>query len=301
MRRHRTTARGVLLLAAALGLTAGGAYASPPAKRAASVPPLIFPVVGPATYTDDFGDARGRGRHEGNDIVAPRRSLAVAVERGKVKFWTTSGRAGCMLYLYGESGTTYLYIHLNNDLTSGNDNRGGCVPGVAFAKQLKSGGRVQAGQPVGYVGDSGDADGGVSHLHFELHPEDGAAVSPYPYLERAKKLLFAVEPGKAFTAALRGKVVSAYDGSLTLNVEQVRSWPGSVRVPKVNRNVELFVPPTTTVFNPLGAVIAAAQLAALKMGQPAVAWTAKAKATLAAQLGEPLAMATERVVLTPKR
>ena len=31
-----------------------------------------------------------------------------------------------MLYLYGRSGTTYLYIHLNNDLTAQNDNKGGC-------------------------------------------------------------------------------------------------------------------------------------------------------------------------------
>ena len=34
-----------------------------------------------------------------------------------------------MLYLYGDSGTTYLYIHLNNDLTMKNDNRGSCVAG----------------------------------------------------------------------------------------------------------------------------------------------------------------------------
>ena len=47
----------------------------------------------------------------------------VAVEDGKIKFWTTSARAGCMLYLYGASGTTYLYIHLNNDVTMANDNQ----------------------------------------------------------------------------------------------------------------------------------------------------------------------------------
>ena len=82
------------------------------------MPRLIFPVVGPVSYTDDFGDARGSGRHEGNDIMAAKKSLAVAVEAGTVKFWTTSWRAGCMLYLYGKSGTTYLYIHLNNDRTA---------------------------------------------------------------------------------------------------------------------------------------------------------------------------------------
>src|SRR5215203_6773630 len=174
----RTTARGLLLTAIALLLGAGVATASP----SPAVPRLVFPVLGTASYIDDFGDARGQGGHEGNDIMAPRRALALAAEAGTVKFWTTSSRAGCMLYLEGQSGTEYLYIHLNNDLTSGNDNQGKCAPGVAYAKGLKSGANVVAGEPIAYVGDSGDADGIHPHLHFEVHPNGGSAVSPFPYL-----------------------------------------------------------------------------------------------------------------------
>ena len=129
----------------------------------------------------------------------------MAVEAGTVKFWTTSSQAGCMLYLYGASGTTYLYIHLNNDLTLGNDNRGKCVAGVAYADNLKSGDRVQAGQPVGFVGDSGDANGIASHLHFEVHPRDGGAVDPFPYLKKATHLLMAAPP--AGTALLMANEV----------------------------------------------------------------------------------------------
>ncbi len=70
-----------------------------------------------------------QGSHEANDLVAPKRSLALAVEAGRVEYHTTSSRAGCMLYLNGESGTQYLYIHLNNDLTLENDNRGTLRPG----------------------------------------------------------------------------------------------------------------------------------------------------------------------------
>ena len=85
--------------------------------------------------------------------------------------------------------------------------------------------------------------------------------------------------------------------SLTLMVDRVQSWPGSVRVSDVKRAVELTVPPTTTIFDPLGALIAGARIAALKKGQSAVAWTEKAPASLEAALGEPGTLTTERLVL----
>ena len=55
----RTTARGLLLTVIALLLGAGAAAAS----TSAPVPRLVFPVLGTATYTDDFGDPRGQGGH----------------------------------------------------------------------------------------------------------------------------------------------------------------------------------------------------------------------------------------------
>jgi hypothetical protein len=104
MSRHRTTARGLLVLIP-LALATGAAVAGAGTKP---VPRLVFPVVGPVTYTDDFGAPRGRGVHEGNDLMAPRKALAVAAEAGPVKFHNTSRAAGCMLYLDGVSGTQYL-------------------------------------------------------------------------------------------------------------------------------------------------------------------------------------------------
>ena len=73
MLSHRTTARGVLLLAVTIGLTAAPVFAAP--KPAA---PIVFPVVGPVTYQDDFGQPRAGGPHQGNDILAPRKAIAVA-------------------------------------------------------------------------------------------------------------------------------------------------------------------------------------------------------------------------------
>ncbi len=299
MTPHRTTARGLLVLTV-IALTTGSAAARAlPEAGTAKVPQLVFPVVGKAVYFDDFGAPRGQGGHQGNDIMTTWRSPAVAAEAGTVKFHTTSARAGCMLYLYGASGTTYLYIHLNNDRTAKNDNTGKCVAGGSYWKGLKNGARVEAGQPIAYNGNSGDADQAGYHLHFEVHPGGRGAVSPFPYLRKAKKLLFAVQPGADFTAALRGSVVRA-DGverSLTLLVDRVQSWPGGLRVTDVKRQVRLSVPPEAVISNPIGALVASAQLAALKKGQTAIAWTARSQATLEAALGAPMTLTAERLDL----
>src|SRR5262245_56614988 len=94
----------VVLASAALAVPAG---ARPPAAASGVPAQLLFPVVGPVSFTDDFGDPRGQGGHPGNDILADRRAPVVAVEAGRIVFWTRSASAGCMLYLYGKSGTTY--------------------------------------------------------------------------------------------------------------------------------------------------------------------------------------------------
>ncbi len=280
----------------ALLLSAGAAAAA----SVAQVPTLVFPVLGDATYTNDFGEPRGQGRHEGNDLMAPKRALALAAEAGTVKLWTTSSRAGCMLYLEGESGTEYLYVHLNNDLTLENDNQGSCVPGVAYAKGLKSGAKVLAGEPIGFVGDSGDANGVSPHLHFEVHPNGGGAVSPYPYLRKAKRLLFAARPGTTFTLALTGTVVTAAGEDLQLSLDQVRSWPGGRKVKQSGQKVGVAVPETASlegIDSPTGLAFSALEL--LTKGLPITVWTEPAKVTLAAQAGAKGALAASRVVVKP--
>ena len=181
MLSHRTITPLLLLVAAAILTAAADARGGVPAR-------IDFPIVGHAHFADDFGNPRPGRKHQGNDIFARRRAPVVAVEAGTVEKWTRSASAGCMLYLHGRSGTTYQYVHLNNDLTRRNDNRGSCVDGVAYAPGLHDGLHVRAGELLGYVGDSGDANGLSPHLHFELHPGDGTAVSPYRWLRRARHL-----------------------------------------------------------------------------------------------------------------
>jgi hypothetical protein len=266
--------RVIPVLAAAVALASAGASA---AKN--GVPPLLFPVVGPVTYTNDFGQARAGGPHQGNDLVGAKRSAVVAVEEGTVEFWTTSASAGCMLYLHGASGTMYEYIHLNNDLTTGNDNKGKCVPGVSYASGLVDGQHVDAGQLIGYLGDSGDANGIAAHLHFEVHPKGGKAVAPFPYLQKAAQLLAPAPPlGRPFTLKLMGTIVDATPTELTLTVTSTASWPSHVKQTKLSRLVTL-----------------AATAPVVTVGQKVVVWTLPAPGTVEAISGAPGALTVDRL------
>jgi hypothetical protein len=294
MSSHRTTARGVLFLAAMLGLVAGTAAASTNGKPPAHI---IFPVVGQVQYTDDFGQPRSGGPHQGNDIMAAKKSPAVAAEAGKVKYWTSSASAGCMLYLYGQSGTTYYYIHLNNDRTMRNDNRGKCVRGTAYT--VKDGSRVVAGQQVGYVGDSGDANGAHPHLHFEVHPNGGKATDPYAYLQAAQRLLFAAKPGTPFSLTLTGTVVSATANELAVKVTTSHAYPSNLTLTKLNQTITLAVPEAALVqsVDANGVLRTMTSIALAQRDQKVVVWTQPAPATLKAQRGDPGALSAALVQL----
>jgi hypothetical protein len=270
------------------------------ASASAKKPPttIVFPVLGPTQYTDDFGEPRAGGAHQGIDIMAPKRALALAVEAGKVEFWSTSASAGCMLYLHGQSGTTYYYIHLNNDLTKRNDNRGKCVAGTSYAKGLKNGAKVVAGQVIGYVGDSGDADGLHPHLHFELHPSS-RAVDPYPWLKRAQHLLFAAKRGAPFTLELRGAVVLISPNAIQLKVSSVSAWPMRQRQSKLGRKLLVNVPSGATVQTvpKPGEQGKKTKLASAKQGQAVDLWTAVAPTTLKAERGDDLALSASLISL----
>jgi hypothetical protein len=176
-----------------IGLVLATTLSAPAAAHAATAA-LLFPVVGGASYVDDYGDARPQGRHQGNDLMAPKRTPVIAVASGVVRL-QHSGRGGYMLYLRNASHE-WLYIHLNNDVR-GNDGRGG--PKTAYARGLHSGTRVRAGQEIGYVGNSGDAEGGPAHLHFEEHSPNGRPHDPYQRLRAARIVLFSAVASKRST------------------------------------------------------------------------------------------------------
>ena len=262
-------------------------------------PPIVFPVVGMSRYGDTF-NSTPKGLLPGNDVVAGKKALVVAAESGQVKFSSRFKAAGCMLYLYGKSGTTYEYLHLNNDISSRNDNEGHCIAGTAYAPGLVSGQKVQAGQLLGFVGDSGVANGTQPHVHFEIH-RGGRAINPYPFLNRAQRPLFAVLPGPNFTVALEGKVVSKTTTTLTFAVKSLRAWPGGYKVGNVNRSVTISVPQETSIQigGPDLASRSSATLKSAAAGQAVSVRTAPATPTLPALLGKAGVLQASEIILAP--
>lgn len=140
---------------------ASGAAAGLPPE---ATPSFTCPVEGGAAFINSWGFPRSGGtrRHKGVDMFAPRGTRVVAVTDGTLKLRTVN-LGGIVAYVYGDDGNKYYYAHLD-----------GYVPDIT------SGQRVRKGQPIGYVGNSGNARYSSPHLHFEIRPGGGAAVNPYP-------------------------------------------------------------------------------------------------------------------------
>ena len=211
--------RIALLISIGLLLATGGA-------AAAATPPFgLFPVVGGAHYTDDFGDSRGSRTHEGNDLMSPCGTPAVAVVAGTVSL-DYGDRSGWMVTLTGKS-SWYRYIHMGvrGDARS------------AFAKGLRNGSTVKKGQVISYVGRTGDAASAPCHLHFELH-FGTRVVTPYRWLQAATILqpdpnnpAMMSAANSAVSLTIVGKIVWAASagtsGRLLIRARSIKASDGS--------------------------------------------------------------------------
>lgn len=131
---------------------------------------FVFPVGDPHHFVDTFGAPRMVGTeyehaHQGTDIFAPMGTDLYAVERGVITRVGTDVLGGTKLWLTGASGVRYYYAHLSG-----------------YAEGIVEGTLVEAGQLVGYVGNTGNARSTPPHVHFEVHPRQDFAVNPYPIL-----------------------------------------------------------------------------------------------------------------------
>ena len=126
----------------------------------------VFPVAGANRFGDDWLNSRGGGRvHQGIDIFAASGTPLVAVADGTLFRVGYNGLGGWRLWLRDGAGTTYYYAHLSS-----------------FSGAASEGARVARGTVIGFVGNSGDAQGTSAHLHFEIHPGGGGPVRPFPII-----------------------------------------------------------------------------------------------------------------------
>ncbi len=155
---------------------------APTRPRCNFVKQIEFPVVTNGEFLSSFGVPRDGGDrwHAGVDISAPTLTPVVAVADGTIKEVRDQPGDCCWVVIEHRDRWTSWYIHLTND-TPGTDDGDwvGIVPG------LQIGDEVVAGQAIGWVGDSGNAEPGEPHLHFELRNPGGEPIDPYPSLRAA--------------------------------------------------------------------------------------------------------------------
>lgn len=126
---------------------------APPAPSRLGQGGYAFPVYGEAvTIADDFGGPRQIGPHQGNDIFAPFGSPVLAVADGRLAKVGTLPVSGNRLWLITDAGDAFFYAHLSS-----------------FSPLAETGRRVKAGDVLGFVGNTGDAEPTPPHVHFEIH------------------------------------------------------------------------------------------------------------------------------------
>jgi murein DD-endopeptidase MepM/ murein hydrolase activator NlpD len=177
----------------------------------------VFPVYGPAVYGNTFGASRADTMwHHGDDIFAPLGSPILAVTDGTVFSVGWNRVGGNRLWLRDKRGDQFYYAHL-----------------AAFSPLAANGAQVRAGDVVGFVGDSGDAEGTPFHLHFEIHPAallflgyDGV-VDPTPFLDAWRRLQDIRFPsGTAWAPAQAPHSRAPVPGAILIQASDISSADG---------------------------------------------------------------------------
>ena len=149
-----------------------------PAPAVNGIYPMVFPLAGNNSYTDTWHAPRSGGQvHEGTDMLADKMVRVLAVADGHVG-WISD--TCCALRINHTDGWASMYIHLNNDTPGTDDGLG-----WGIADGIEEGTFVEAGEVIGWVGDSGNAEWANSHLHFELHAPGIGPIGSFTHLNAA--------------------------------------------------------------------------------------------------------------------
>jgi murein DD-endopeptidase MepM/ murein hydrolase activator NlpD len=121
--------------------------------ESSSLLPVPVEGISREQLRDTYNQSRSEGRtHHAIDIHAPRGTPVIAVVDGTIRKLHSGARGGLAIYLMDDDGRTrYYYAHLDG-----------------YAQGVYEGQRVQRGEVIGYVGDTGNASPGDYHLHFSV-------------------------------------------------------------------------------------------------------------------------------------
>ncbi len=147
-------------------------------------------------WTDTWGAPRSGGRsHIGVDIMGDRMIPLVAANDSVVTWGEFDNAGGNIVRLRDDAGWEYQYIHINNDTPGTDDGQASCRQAFAAkicetlsGHRIQKGLRFEAGEFIGFLGDSGNAEWTAPHLHFEIYQPSGSgvtAVNPTPYTDAA--------------------------------------------------------------------------------------------------------------------
>ncbi len=217
---RRSALIGAVLAAGSLAVSCVPASSGAPTGGASVADPsgFVFPLERTVPLSDTFGAPRSGGRtHQGQDLMAPKMTRVVAVVSGTITQirHSNAGNAGNQIRLTGDDGWNYYYIHLNNDTPGTDDGRSRFDQ--AFVDGLRVGQRVLAGEPIGYVGDSGNAESTAPHLHLEAHAPGVGIVNNFAQLKAAPVAVRDTTASRPF-----GALDSA--GAVAPNTIRVQGW-----------------------------------------------------------------------------
>ena len=130
------------------------------ATRAARAHGWQMPLRDSGTKTSGFGFRWGR-LHAGEDFAVSVGTDLVSMSTGTVVFAGQESGFGNLVKIRYWDGTVSYYAHMSRISAS-------------------TGQSVAPGQVVGQSGNTGHSTG--PHLHLEIHPHDGGAVDPLPWM-----------------------------------------------------------------------------------------------------------------------
>lgn len=202
-----------------------------PTKPVHALQQLVFPVLGPARYSNDFYTPRPGTIHNATDVMASKGQQLVAVTEGTiVNVNYPQPSWGYSISIRDAAGYTYNYLHMNDDTPGTNDGQGGGM--YAYAPDMKVGNKVIGGQLIGWVGDSGNSNG-VPHLHFEIEMPDGTPVNPYSHLNDAWRIQYPLTPPTQPTEILP---YDQFSGGLNIEMGNFDADPESELITGAGQN-----------------------------------------------------------------